>query len=357
MRGAARERRLLHGPSLLAAVLALIVVVGVVIAGGFDVGAALGAFWRGSVGGSYAFLSETLVRATPLVLLGLAVALAFRAGVLNIGAEGQLLTGASAAVAVGLAYPAWPAMLLVPCELAAGVAAGAAWSAIAAVLRRRFGVLEVISTLMLNFVAQHGVSYLVRGPMQEPTRVYPYTGQLTDAGRLPPLVGELHFGFVLAVALAIGLWWMLRATAMGFRVRVVGAGATAAGSAGRVRVERVVFGVFLASGAVAGLGGAVQATGVTFALYEGMSPGYGYTAIAVALLARLHPLGVLAAGVFFAALEAGAGAMQRDAGVPSVFVTVIEALVVLAVLALDRAWGTAASRAAPAASPQIAEHA
>jgi len=350
-----RERRLLRGPNFLAALLALVAVFVVVIAGGFDAHAALGAFWRGSVGSSYAFFSVTLVRATPLVLLGLAVALAFRAGVLNIGAEGQLLAGASAAVAVGLSCRAWPGVLLVPSELAAGVAAGAAWSAIAAVLKRRFGVLEVISTLMLNFIAQYGVSYLVRGPMQEPTRVYPYTVQLTDAGRLPPLVGELHVGFVLAVALAIGLWWMLRSTATGYRMRVVGAGAAAAASAGRVRVERVALGAFLASGAVAGLGGAVQATGVTYALYEGISPGYGYTAIAVALLARLHPVGVLGAGVFFGALEAGAAAMQRDAGVPSVFVAVIEALVVLAVLALDRARETAASRTAPTVAPPVAE--
>lgn len=348
---AGRIVRTLRGPSVVVAALALVAVAVAVMAAGFDAGAALGALWRGSVGSSYAFLSVTLVRATPLVLLGLAVALAFRAGVLNIGAEGQLLAGASAAVAVGLACGDWPAALLVPAELAAGVVAGAAWSGIAAVLKRRFGVLEVISTLMLNFVALQAVGYLVHGPMGEPTRVYPQTLALVEAARLPVLLAghRLHIGFPLAVALAAGLWWLLRATATGFRVRAVGAGAAAAATAGRVRVERVVFGVFIASGAIAGLGGAVEATGVTFALYERISPGYGYTAIAVALLARLHPLGVVCAGIFFGALEAGAASMQRDAGVPFVLVTVIEALVVLGVLAVDRTREIVAARARLAA--------
>ena len=304
-----------------------------------------------------AFLFATLVRATPLMFVGLAVAFAFRAKVLNIGAEGQLLAGASAAVAVGLACAQWPGALLVGAELTAGAAAGALWAAIAAVLRQRFGVLEVISTLLLNFVAQNGVSYLVRGPLQEPTRVYPQTVSLADAARLPTLLpGErLHAGFVLAVVLAIGLWWVLHSTAMGFRVRVVGAGPLAAASAGRVDIGRVVFGVFLASGALAGLGGASEVTGITYALYEGISPGFGYTAIAVALLARLDPLLVIASSLFFGALEAGAAALQRDAGVPSVLAMVIEGLVVLVVLAADRSREVAAARHRIANLPPAAE--
>jgi simple sugar transport system permease protein len=287
------------------------------------------------------------------------VALAFRAKVLNIGAEGQLLAGASTAVAVGLACSRWPGVALVPMELIAGAAAGAAWAGIAAVLKQRFGVLEVISTLMLNFVAQNLVSFLVRGPMQEPARIYPYSATLGSAARLPTLVpGErLHVGVVLAIALAVALWWMFRSTATGFRIRAVGAGPDAAASAGRVRVARVVFGVFLASGALAGLGGAVEVTGVTYALYEGISPGFGYTAIAVALLARLNPFWVIFTGIFFGALEASAAALQRDAGVPSVFVTVIEALVVLVALALDRGRERASARNSPAAAAPMTESA
>jgi ABC-type uncharacterized transport system permease subunit len=305
------------------------------------------------------FLFAALVRSTPLILLGLAVALAFRANLLNIGAEGQLLAGASAAVAVGLACSNWPGTVLVPAELIAGAVAGAAWAGIAAVLKQRFGVLEVISTLMLNFVAQNLVSYLVHGPMQEPSHVYPQTAALTNAARLPVLVSgqRLHLGLVLAVVLAVALWWMLRSTATGFRVRAVGDGAAAAASAGRIRVSRVVFGVFLASGALAGLGGSVEASGVTYALYEGISPGYGYTAIAVALLARLNPLLVILTGIFFGALETGAAAMQRDAGVPAVLVTVIEAVVILGVLAAGHARTLAAARARPSAFDSTTEHA
>ena len=335
------------GPPI--AVTAIVIgVLGVaIIAGGYDVPLAITALWKGSIGSSYAFASATLVRATPLVLVGLAVALAFRCGILNIGAEGQLLAGASAAIAVGLAGATWPSPLVIPAELAAGVIAGALWAGIAALLKRSFGVLEVISTLMLNFIAQYAVSYLVRGPLQEPTHAYPATASIAFTARLPLLIDgqRVNLGFPIAVVLAIALWWVLRATAIGFRLRAVGAGPGTAASAGRINVTRVVFRAFLASGAIAGLGGAILATGTTYALYEELSPGFGYSAIAVALLARLHPLAVIGTGIFFGALEAGATAMQRDAGVPSVFVAVIEALVILGVLAVERAQTLAASRA------------
>ncbi|MFI5244878.1 MAG: ABC transporter permease, partial [Gemmatimonadales bacterium] len=273
------------GASAAATAFALAAVAFVVIAGGYDLGHAAAALWSGSVGSSYSFLNGTLLRATPLIIVGLAVAIAFRAGVLNIGAEGQLLAGAAAATAAGLSMAGLSGWVSVPLELAIGMVAGAAWAGIAALLKRRFGVLEVISTLMLNFVALFAVSYLVRGPLQEPTRTYPQTLPLAESARLPVIIPgqRLHLGFVAAVVLAIIAWWFLRSTASGFRIRVVGAGAAAAASAGRVNVGRVVFGAFLASGALAGLGGAVQVTGVTYALFEGISPGYGYTAIAVAL--------------------------------------------------------------------------
>jgi ABC-type uncharacterized transport system permease subunit len=331
--------------------LALAAVALVVIAGGYDIARAAHALWDGSVGGSYSFFTGTLVRATPLIVVGLAVAVAFEAGVLNIGAEGQLLAGAAATVAAGLSMASWPGWISVPLELVAGTTAGAMWAGVAAVLKRRFGVLEVISSLMLNFIALFAVSYLVRGPLQEPTHVYPQTASLTESARLPVVMPgqRLHLGFVVAVVLATVTWWFLRFTAGGLRIRVVGAGAAAAASAGRVNVNRVAFGAFLSSGALAGLGGAVQVTGVTYALFEGISPGYGYTAIAVALLARLNPLAVIAAGIFFGALEAGGAGMQRDAGVPAGFVSVIEALMVLGVLAVDRARAMAAERTQPMA--------
>ena len=310
----------------------------VVVLGGFDLSRALAALWSGSIGSSYAFFSETLVRATPLILLGLSVAIAFRAGIFNIGAEGQLLAGATAAVGVGLGFSQLPTVILVLAELVAAGIGGALFALIAAVLKRRFGVLEVISTLMLNFVARYAVSYLVRGPLQEPSHAYPQSGALPPAARLPIIIPgqQTHLGLLIALILAGVLWWYLRSTAVGFRVRAVGAGPVAAASSGRIDVPRVVFGVFLVSGAIAGLAGGVEATGVTYALYEDISPGLGYSAIAVALLARLHPLAVVIAALFFGALEAGATAMQRDAGVPAVFVAVVQALVILGVLAAGR---------------------
>jgi simple sugar transport system permease protein len=320
------------------AAVAVLLLVALLAATGQPAGAALLALWRGALGSVDAIVSGTLVRATPLVLAGLAVALAFRAGVLNVGAEGQLLAGAGAAAAAGgLLAPTLGGGTVVA-ALAAGTLAGAGWAGIAAWLRRRFGVLEVISTIMLNFVALHAVGYLVRGPLQEPTGVYPQSATLAPGARLPLLLPDsrLHVGLALAVAAAVALWWTLGETAAGFRVRAAGMNPAAAASAGLVDVARVTGRAFLASGALAGLAGAVEVTGVTFALYENLSPGYGYTAIAVALLAALHPLGVVATGVLFGALEAGASAMQRDAGVPATIVGVVEALLILLVLAADR---------------------
>jgi simple sugar transport system permease protein len=305
---------------------------------GYNPALALSAMWTGSVGSWYALSSATLVRATPLLIAGLSVTIAFRAGVLNIGAEGQLLAGAALATAVSLALPSL-GFALVPIALLSGAVGGAAWVALPAILRRRFGVLEVISTLMLNAVAMHFVSWLVRGPLQEPTHTYPQTASIAARARLPILVPgtRLHAGFLVGLFLAGGAWWILSRTATGFRLRAVGANPFAAASAGGIDVMRVATGAFLVSGAIAGVAGAVEVQGVTSALYEGLSPGYGYTAIAVALLARLNAAAVVASAILFAALEAGATAMQRDAGVPSVLVKVVEALLILLVLAFD-AW-------------------
>jgi simple sugar transport system permease protein len=274
----------------------------------------------------------------PLALAGLAVSVAFRAGILNIGAEGQLLVGAAAATAIGGALIGVPRFVGIPVMLITGAIAGGAWAAIAGALRLRFGVLEVISTIMLNFVAQYLTGWLVRGPLQEPTRVNPQSATLAPELQLPMLLDgtRLHAGVLLMIVVAIAVWWWLRSTASGFRVRAVGATVTAAASAGGIDVPHALFGAFLVSGLLAGFAGSVEYTGITYALYENFSPGYGYTAIAVALLARLHPLGVLATALLFGALEAGANAMQRDAGVPSVVVSVVEALLILLVLAADR---------------------
>jgi len=283
-------------------------------------------------GEALALVSDVLVRATPLALTGLAVAIAFRGGVWNIGADGQFLAGATLAAWIGVMLGATHAAL--PLALLTGAAAGAAWAGIAGILRSRFGVLEVISTIMLNFVAAFGVSYLVRGPLQEPTHVYPQTSSIGTAAELPVLVPgtRIHAGVLIALALAIAAWWTMRHTAAGFRLRATGANPFAARSAGLVDAERVTMRAFLLSGALAGLAGAVEVCGVTYALYENLSPGYGYTAIAVALLARLNPIGTFVAAILFGALEVAASALQREAAIPSTTATVVEAAVILAVI-------------------------
>jgi simple sugar transport system permease protein len=168
--------------------------------------------------------------------------------------------------------------------------------------------------------------------------VFPQTDPIAEAARLPTLIPgtRLHVGFLLAVLLALAMWGFLRWTVGGFRVRAVGANPQAAEVAGRMDARRVALGAFVMSGAIAGLAGGVEVAGVTYALYEGLSPGWGYTAIAVALLAGLNPAGVLVAGILFGALEGGAGAMQREAGIPSAWVGAVEALVILSVLAVDQ---------------------
>lgn len=318
--------------------LSLAVLAGVLDLAGYDAERALVALWRGSFGSLNAFASATLVRATPLMLAALGVALAFRAGIWNIGAEGQLLAGAMAATTVSVLLAEAPRIVLLPMVLVAGVLAGTLWASIAELLRRRRGVLEVISTIMLNFVALHLVGVLVHGPLQEPLGIYPQSAPLAAAARLPRLIPgtRLHAGFALALLIAPLLWWWLRATAAGFRLRAVGANADAARIAGRIDAARVAGIAFLAGGGLAGLAGAVEVSGVTFALYESLSPGYGYTAIVVALLGRLDPLAIVLSAILFGALESGALAMQRDAGIPSVVVTAIESILVLTLLLADR---------------------
>ena len=213
--------------------------------------------------------------------------------------------------------------------LSAGCGAGLLWGGIPAWLRVRFGVLEVITTLLLNFVAESLVSWMVTGPMQEARRAYPRSDPIAATAHLPLLTGRLHLGFVL-------LWLFFARTRLGFEFRAAGAGPRAARTVAKIPVTRRLAQALLVSGAIAGLAGAVEVSGVSYALFQNLSPGYGFTGIAVALLARLDPRGVIASGILFAALEAGAAGMQRDAGVPSVVVYVVEAVVIIAILLAGR---------------------
>ena len=303
---------------------------------GYDAVAALAAMWRGAFGSADTVVSSLLPRAIPLILIGLGVGVAFRAGALNIGAEGQFYAGAMMATWVGLAVGAWPRPLAISVVLVAGCMAGLLWAVVPVVLRLRFGVLEVISTLLLNFVAEAVVSWMVVGPLQESRHIYPQSDLLPLAARLPQLPGtRLHLGAVLALGLAAGLWVFGRKTLAGFQLRATGANPLAARVIGGINTGRVFAGAMLASGAFAGLAGGTEVSGTTYALFQNLSPGYGFTAIAVALLARLNPLGTVLTGLLFAALEAGASAMQREAGVPAVSVFIVEAVIILTVLLGD----------------------
>lgn len=303
---------------------------------GYDAPAALGALFDGAFGSWRAFTGGTLVRATPLILMGLAFALALRGGALNIGAEGQFYAGAIAAAWVGVRVGGWPMGTALAAVAAAGLVAGALFMLLPVLLRLRFGVTEVITTLLLNFVADALVSWMVQGPMQEPTGIYPQSAPVAEAARLPFLPGtRLHAGFLMALLAAGMLAWVFARTWWGFRLLALGANPRAAWVSGRVPVNRFLALALLASGALAGLAGAFEVSGVSYALYQNLSPGYGFTAIGVALLARLHPAGIVLTGVLFGALEAGSGAMQRDAGIPAVAVYVVEAVVILVLLLGD----------------------
>jgi ABC-type uncharacterized transport system permease subunit len=305
---------------------------------GYDAGAALGALWSGAFGSWYAITSATLVRAVPLIVIGLGLAFSFRAGAFNIGAEGQFYAGAIAATWLGLHVGALPAPLAVTVVLSGAVLAGALWVAVPVLLRLRYGVLEVISTLLLNFVAEATTSLVVQGPLQESQGIYPQSDAIAESARLPLLPGtRLHAGILLALAGAVVLHHLFARTLWGFQLRAVGLGARAAEISGRIDSRWMAAAALAVSGAIAGLAGGVEVSGVSYALFQNLSPGYGFTAIAVALLGRLHPLGVVLAGLLFGALEAGAGAMQREAGVPAVAVYVVEAVVILVVLLAESA--------------------
>jgi simple sugar transport system permease protein len=288
--------------------------------------------------GSAESWSEVGVKACPLLLTGLAVAIAFRAGIWNIGAEGQLVLGAIAMawLGTGSSLPAWCAL---PLALLGASVAGAAWAAIAAYLKLERSVDEVIGTIMLNFIAAGLAGYLVQGPLMEAGGRYPQTDALELSMRLPRLFAayRVHLGLVIAVVAALLAWVLLFRTVFGYEIRAAGRNREAARLAG-IAIERRVLATFLLSGALAGLAGGIEVSAVTFRLYERFSPGYGFTAIAVALLGRLHPGGVAAAALLFGALEAGSNSMERVAGVSAVLVSVVQATVILCLLAVEHGW-------------------
>ena len=304
-------------------------------------GAPVGRAWvlllEGGFGSRFA-LTETLTRATPLILTGLAAAVAFRGQLYNIGAEGQLYAGALAAVAVGglhggTGWP-WPHPLLFAAMIAAAMLAGALLLLGPALLKARLGVDEVVTTLLLNFIVLLFVSAMLDGPMKDPSALgWPQSVALQDELQLDKLLerSRVHTGLLAALALAGAVWALLRFTTTGLEIRAVGAGARAAAFAG-IPVGWVTVKVAMLSGALAGLAGAIEVAGRSAYVTLDMSPGYGYSGIVIAMLAMLQPLAVVGAAIFVAGMLVGADSMSRAVNVPTYIADVIVAVALVAML-------------------------
>jgi simple sugar transport system permease protein len=291
-------------------------------------------------------LWETLNVATPLLFAGAAVAIAFRAGYWNIGVEGQLLMGAVAAAGIGQVVHGWPTVVVLPLMMAAGALAGAAWALVPALLRVRLGIDEVVTTLLLNPVALLLVEALLHGPWTDPETGFPESPRIAESAEFPrlaaylPFLGRsrLHLGFVIAMLIIAAAWWVSSRTATGLRVRAVGLSPHGARFAG-IKVERTLLRVALVSGAVAGLAGVSEVAGIQFRLTAGISPGFGYTGIVVAMLGGLTMPGVALAGLLLGDLSVGAASAVRSLQIPSQLGAVVQGtllLVVVAALALHR---------------------
>jgi simple sugar transport system permease protein len=329
---------------LLAALLALLIGAVMLLLLGTNPLQAYSAMVVGAFGSANS-LADSLVKATPLLFVGLGICIAFRGGVLNIGGEGQLVAGAVAATVVALTLPALPSWAILGLCLLAGALAGAVWGGIPGALKAYLNVNEILSTIMMNMIAVQGMNFLLRGPLMDPIQVevgsfIPQTARLPRAADLPRLVPtRLHIGAGLAVILALMVYVLLWRTTIGYRIRAVGLNPSASRVAG-MQVKWYMMLSLLLSGALAGLGGAVQVLGLHHRMFtDGSATGFtgsaGFNGIVTALFGRLHPLGTVPAAILFGALQVGANQMQRVMQVPSAFITALNGLVVIFVVGSD----------------------
>lgn len=316
------------GLPVLALVTTLVVAMALALIAGANPLAVLGQIATGALGSKLAVL-ETLNRATPLIFTGLAVAVAFRAKLWNIGAEAQLYAGAITTVVLGTGALGSP--LVLPLSALAAMLAGAALLLGPVVLKTRLGVDEVVTTLLLNFIMLLFVSYLLEGPMKDPMGMgWPKSTALIPEARLPRLVEglRLHWGFALAIIVAVAVWVIQTRTTLGFEIRAVGQNPDAARFAG-MPVNAVLVKTALLSGGLAALAGWSEVAGLKGHLSSDLSPGFGYTGIIVAMLALLHPLGVILTAIFVAGIFVGSDAMSRAAGVPTYIADMLMATALL----------------------------
>jgi len=295
---------------------------------------------QGSFGSAKA-LSETAVWATPYIFAGLAVALAFKGGLFNIGAEGQLALGAVSSAFIGYALPEWlgfdlPKIIHLPLAIIVGMGMGALWAAIVGFLKAYTGGHEVINTIMMNYIALITISFLLNGPMKDPdpSNLSARTPAIAESARISPIFDGLrvHWGFVFALLAAFLVWWLLTKTTLGFEIRTVGANPDAAKYAG-INVKRTIILTMAISGMLAGLAGTFEVTGLNYRHEIGFSIGYGFDAIAIALLGKSHPLGVVLAAILFAAMRNGATRMQFLTQMPVDLISMLQALILLFVAA------------------------
>jgi ABC-type uncharacterized transport system permease subunit len=326
------RRATAHALPVLAAALALAVSAGLVLAAGHDPVAALDALRLGTVGHPSA-MGDTITKVVPLLILGLGVAIGIRAGLWNLGGDGQMTLGGLGAAVVGLwVVGAWPSWAAVPVIVAAGFAAGALWGGIAGLLKARRGITEVITTLLMNFIAINLVTLAIeRPPLLDPQAGRPQTKEIAARlGEIPP-GPPAHAGLVIGLVLIVLTTLLLTRTSFGLEVRAVGQNARAARFAG-IRAERRLAQVLMLSGGFAGIAGAVEVLGVHYRMISDLSPGYGFTAVAVALLAAADPRLILPSAVFFGALVSGGPVMQQVAGVPLDIVYATQGIVILFVI-------------------------
>jgi len=305
---------------------------------------AYGALIEGAFGSPNA-MAETLVKATPLLLVGLGICIAFRGNVINIGGEGQMIIGAIFATILGLTFTGLPGWLMIILAMLMGFIGGAFWGAIPGFLKAYFNVNEILSTIMMNAIAVQIMNFLLRGPMIDPAQLelaskIPQTARLLEAFRLPRLVPtRLHLGFLFAVILAFLVYIFLWKTTLGYRIRAVGQSHHAARYAG-INVKKNIVLALLLSGAFAGLAGAIQVYGVNYRMItDGSASGFtgsaGFNGIVAALFGQLHPIGTIPASIFLGALLVGANKMQRVMQVPSALITTLNGLVVIFVVSSE----------------------
>jgi simple sugar transport system permease protein len=280
-------------------------------------------------------LIEVLVKTTPLLLTGIAVAFAFSGGYWNIGVEGQLYMGATAATAVGLQMQDTPAWLALPLVIVGGILAGMAWATLPALMKVWLKIDEVVTTLLLNYVAIFLVSAILNGPWRDPISQWPQSPEIAASAIFPRLIprSRLHLGFILALLVAIGVWYVLSRTSFGLKMKAVGFNIEAARFSG-INVERTLLEVALISGGIAGLAGAGEVAGIHFHLIDSISPGYGYTGIIIATLGALNPIGVSLAAVFIGLIDTGAQTVSRALGVPIYLGDVLQATLLLVTLGM-----------------------